>query len=191
MEDELQLLLAKLSDYEKELLRTYFLNQNVHSKVRSQFTKEEDAKLIQLVQKYTANNFNAIAKELPGRSVRQCRERWKHYLSPSVRNTPWTEDEDNLLRMKYYELGPKWVEISSYFQNRTDVNIKNRWIVLMRKDSKNILSVSHAKRSPPTVVGEIHHDIAFDSIDFTYDNSQMSFDSNFEPQQLSIEENFL
>ena len=92
MEDELQLLLAKLSDHEKELLRTYFLNQNVHSKVRSQFTKEEDAKLIQLVQKYTANNFNAIAKELPGRSVRQCRERWKHYLSPSVRNTPWTED---------------------------------------------------------------------------------------------------
>lgn len=142
MDFELKHALDKLTDREKELVKNYYLVQNVSNRVRSQFTKEEDKKLIDLVKKYTADNFSAIAKELPGRSVRQCRERWKHYLSPSVRNTPWTEEEDNLLRAKYCELGPKWVEISAFFHNRTDVNIKNRWIVLMRKDSKMIVSVA-------------------------------------------------
>jgi hypothetical protein len=67
-----------------------------------------------------------------GRSVRQCRERWKYFLEPSINRGDWTLDEDNLLLSKYDEIGPKWAQISAFFRSRTDIDLKNRFHRIQR-----------------------------------------------------------
>lgn len=82
------------------------------------------------------SDWNEIAKLVPERSARQCRERWIKYLSPMTRSDPFTQQEDELLRALHRQLGAKWVKISRHFPGRTDIQIKNRWLVLMRHDRK-------------------------------------------------------
>ena len=103
-------------------------NQKGEKKMqRKLFSIEEDAKLRFLVLQYGTSDFKKIASMMPGRSTRQVRERYKNYLSPEINNGPWSRDEDNLLRQKYNELGPKWSKIAEFFPSRSDINVKNRW----------------------------------------------------------------
>lgn len=111
------------------------LNPNKKTKLhpKSKFTPVEDQKLRELVAQFGDDNWDTISKMMVTRNQRQCRERWTNYLSPKVCNAPWTPEEDELLKKLHEEIGAKWVKISSYFSNRTDTNIKNRWMVLMRQ----------------------------------------------------------
>lgn len=38
-----------------------------------------------------------VAELLPGRLGKQCRERWFNHLDPSVKKTPWSPREDEIL----------------------------------------------------------------------------------------------
>jgi hypothetical protein len=100
---------------------------------KSKFTPEEDAQLTDLVKTYGDDDWVTIACLMPSRTPRQCRERWNHYLTPTISSTPFTREEDLLLLTKYRELGPKWKTIAASFQGRTDINIKNRWLLLSRR----------------------------------------------------------
>ena len=95
------------------------------SKQKNHFTVDEDIKLIELVKEFGVNSWEKIAEQMPGRNIRQVRERWQHYLSPTVNNGPWTKEEE-LLKQKYLILGPKWKEISEFFPGRTIISIRNR-----------------------------------------------------------------
>ncbi|OHT05614.1 hypothetical protein TRFO_26560 [Tritrichomonas foetus] len=99
-----------------------------HSKHK--FTPEEDERLTMIVTKCGESNWKRIAEQMGTRNCRQCRERWKNYLSPSVCKDPWTAQEDELLQEKYKEYGSQWSLIAKFFPSRTDVNLKNRWVVL-------------------------------------------------------------
>lgn len=103
---------------------------------RKKFSNEEDLLLLELVHKYGENNWRIIADEMPGRNVRQCHDRWVKYLSPDINTDSWSEEEDKLLKEKYNEHGSQWKLISSYFPNRTDISIRNRWQVQCRRNAK-------------------------------------------------------
>ncbi|OHS98498.1 hypothetical protein TRFO_35068 [Tritrichomonas foetus] len=100
---------------------------------RSQFTKEEDCELTQLVEQFGTNSWEMISSKMMNRTIRQCKERWQYYLSPDVSNEPWTEEEETLLIQKYKEMGPKWKQIAECFHNRTSTMIKNKWLCYRRK----------------------------------------------------------
>ena len=104
---------------------------------RVKFTSEEDQKLKELVARYGESNWNEVSAKLGTRTARQCRERFKNYLSPSIKNDPWTEEDDKLLKEKYKEYGPKWSLIASFFPSRSDVNIKNHWTRLNNKYNRD------------------------------------------------------
>ena len=110
---------------------------------RQMFTPEEDKQLIELVKEFGDRNWRMISKKMENRTTRQCRERYRNYLSPNLTNGPWTAEEDLLLEQKYVELGPKWAAIAQFFKNRSDVNIKNRWASnrhkAMRMTPKNLV----------------------------------------------------
>ncbi|OHS93191.1 hypothetical protein TRFO_12014 [Tritrichomonas foetus] len=108
-------------------------HSNEKKGIRHMFSKEEDEKLLELVQKYGENSWKKVSKEMPNRSTRQCHERYRYYLSPHITNGPWTTSEDKLLEEKYNEYGPKWAHIAAFFQSRSDVNVKNRWSAIQRK----------------------------------------------------------
>jgi hypothetical protein len=53
--------------------------------IKGPWTKEEDAKVVELVQKYGPKRWSLIAKHLRGRLGKQCRERWHNHLNPDIK----------------------------------------------------------------------------------------------------------
>jgi hypothetical protein len=92
------------------------------------FTETEDVKLRKLVAEWGTDDWALVARHMGGgRTTRQCRERWQNYLRPGIVNGPWTKEEEDLLVLKYSEIGPLWQTIQQFFPTRTDIDIKNRW----------------------------------------------------------------
>ena len=116
------------------------LDSSHKTKRRSPFSSKEDELLLELVHKYDIrdkNNWNTIASQMKGRNSRQCRERYRLFLSDDVkRKKKWTTEEDELLRSKYTTLGPKWKMMEKYFNGITYVSIKNRFKLLSRQKAK-------------------------------------------------------
>lgn len=104
--------------------------------IRSKFTADEDNILRMLVMKF-GEDWDEIAHHLPGRNRRQCRERYIFYLSPTINHDSWSDEEDQLILKLQAEWGSKWVKISKFFPARTEINVKNRWMVLNRRNKKN------------------------------------------------------
>ena len=96
-------------------------------RIRIPFTKEEDEKIKQLVQTYGCRQWCYISSFIPGRTPKQCRDRYSNYLVPGLMNGQWTPREDELLTKLYLNLGPKWSKIQKLFPGRSTNSIKNRW----------------------------------------------------------------
>lgn len=104
---------------------------------RRNFTREEDARLTYLVHIFGSKNWTLIAEMMPMRNARQCKDRFTNYLSPMINLKPWSPEEDSLLIQKVKECGPKWVQISRFFEGRSDNNLKNRWYTHLKTKCEN------------------------------------------------------
>lgn len=102
-------------------------------KDRKFFTSNEDELLKMIAWRYGAKNWILIASMIPGKTARQCRDRYMNYLAPGLCHSEWTKDEDDLLKKLYKEYGPKWSLISKQLPNRSPINVKNRWAHFLGK----------------------------------------------------------
>lgn len=115
------------------LLFFILMDENKCPRRRLKFSLEEDNKLRALVEQYGDRSWTQIASLMEGRSVRQCRERWKHYLSASISGkVPFSDEENRIIMEKYFELGPKWTKIAKYINGRTDIQVKERVLKNLR-----------------------------------------------------------
>ena len=133
-------------------------------KKRSAFTFQEDCILSHLVQLFGSQKWDLISSCMIDRTPRQCRERWKSYLTPGLSNGPWSEQEDNMLLELHERFGPKWVQISKYFNGRSDSNIKNRWYTHLAQSPKrpNIESIQPEQQSEEPVLSTEKSGFPFD-----------------------------
>lgn len=104
--------------------------------LRHKFSKQEDETLRRIVMQHGEGNWGTIAACMKNRTARQCRERYKNYLSPRIKNEPWTQEEEQLLERKFAELGPKWAKIALFFESRSDVNVKNHWAAMVNRQHR-------------------------------------------------------
>lgn len=116
---------------------------------RRQFTYDEDKTLKEGVSKYGENDWESIAALLPNRTARQCRDRWNKYLSPNIRDTIWTDEEDRLLLRMIDTIGTKWSKISACLPGRSDISIKNRFKQLRMKTVTQAPQFYHYQFPPP------------------------------------------
>jgi hypothetical protein len=85
-------------------------------------------------------NWVVVAKSMPGRGGKQCRERYTNKLAPDVKGGEWTEEEDALLFQKHRELGNKWAQIAVWVPGRSDNAVKNRFHSTVRRLQRDQLS---------------------------------------------------
>ena len=103
----------------------------IHRKTK--WSEEEDNMLIQSVKKNGMTNWTLVASEVPGRTGKQCRERWVNQLCPSVNKDNWTAQEDQILFKQHAVYGNVWSKICKHLPGRSANAVKNRWAWIMRR----------------------------------------------------------
>jgi hypothetical protein len=105
------------------------------------WTLEEDAKLTRAVTNTRKTkwgneyrtDFAAVVALVPGRTQRQCRDRWKDVLDSSTgrasgRKGKWTAVEDNKLKDAVETHGRKnWAAIAALIPGRVESQCRHRW----------------------------------------------------------------
>lgn len=100
---------------------------------KGRWNHEEDCELLKLVKQHTFRGVSAwrqIGECCSTRTRKQCKERWALHLDPTIKNTPWsTEEEQLLLQLEQGNCG-KWSAIARSIPGRTEHQVKNKWLAL-------------------------------------------------------------
>ena len=111
--------------------------------VKGHWTREEDQSLMDLINQMVSvmGNINQVdwtwvSQNVPGRSVKQCRERWHLNLDPSINRNPWSAEEDRLLLCLVEQFGSAWAKVSKAIDGRTENSVKTRHQSLLRQQAR-------------------------------------------------------
>jgi hypothetical protein len=99
---------------------------------KAKWTAREDNQLRAAVRIWGTDSWSRIATYIPGRTGKQCRERWLAQIAPAVSKEEWLPDEDEILLANQAMNGNKWTEIAAKLPGRSPLKVKNRWHWLRR-----------------------------------------------------------
>jgi hypothetical protein len=98
-----------------------------------------------LVEQLGTDSWSDISHRIPGRTPRQCRDRYSNYLLDSLCMNPWTPEEDAIICQQFREIGPHWVQIAVLLNGRSGNHVKNRWHKHLSKLDSSLLAYAVAQ----------------------------------------------
>jgi Myb-like DNA-binding domain len=114
--------------------KSLFKRERIPNRCKRMWTSEEDDLLRQIAGD-SPDNWNMIGVALPGRTGKQCRERWLNNLRPDIRKGGWSREEDDLIIREQAYRGNQWSAIARMLPGRSDNAVKNRYNATLRKYS--------------------------------------------------------
>eukprot|EP00891_Asterochloris_glomerata_P000394 jgi/Astpho2/394/gw1.00011.238.1_t len=114
------------------------------ARAKGQWSAQEDELLIKAhaaTPKGVRGFWTSLAKQVPGRTDVQCRERWCNVLDPDINQGPFTKQEDQevaSLVAQWVQDNPgkkkvHWGHIAKGMAGRTDSQVKRCWNRLERE----------------------------------------------------------
>ncbi|RLN32080.1 hypothetical protein BBJ28_00020212, partial [Nothophytophthora sp. Chile5] len=94
--------------------------------VKGHWSPHEDELLRRLVAA-DQKNWGDVAAKIPGRTSKQCRERWHNHLDPAIVRGAYSPEEDRLILEAQARLGNRWSVIAAMLPGRTEDAVKIRW----------------------------------------------------------------
>ncbi|KAJ0401357.1 hypothetical protein ATCC90586_000964 [Pythium insidiosum] len=104
--------------------------------VKGHWSYEEDSILERMVLQ-GCHSWSEVSANIPGRTAKQCRERWRNHLDPSINKAPFTPQEDMTIQQAYESLGNRWTQIAELLPGRTEDAVKVRWKALNPNQKTN------------------------------------------------------
>lgn len=127
---------------------------DLRKQVKGPWSREEDQLLLELVQESNQlgirSTWTKIAESMPWRTGKQCRDRWMTYLSPNIKKlkeSPWTEQEDNIILEGWRKWGGCWSKISRMLEGRPPPHVKNRFYGNLKHMTPDSFSTSPGHHS--------------------------------------------
>jgi hypothetical protein len=84
----------------------YNTNQKTNI-IYGNWTRSEDEMIIDYIANHGEHQWNILAEIIGNRTGKQCRERWKYHLDPSICKDQWKESEDQLIIKSMKKNGTK------------------------------------------------------------------------------------
>ncbi|OHT11224.1 Myb-like DNA-binding domain containing protein [Tritrichomonas foetus] len=99
------------------------------------WSDDEDNLLRQAVSQFKGREikWEVVARNVPRRNMKQCRERWEFHLNPNINKEPFTPSEDRHIITQQRKLGNRWTIIAEQLPGRTSSSVKNRWYTVLKK----------------------------------------------------------
>lgn len=80
------------------------------------------------------------------KNIRQCRDRYYHYLDPNIStDICWSQSEDECLLNLVEKVGKKWKIMEKMFPGRTEVSLRNRYNLLLRKFNREQKKINQSQ----------------------------------------------
>ena len=77
---------------------------------RHTWSEEENDLLKRVVQKYGTYDWTLVETEVPGRSAKQCHDRW-NIINPHIKKGKWSDEEDQIILKSFEILGKQWTKV--------------------------------------------------------------------------------
>lgn len=88
------------------------------------------------------DHWGKVSEKMPGRTAKQCRERWSNYLDPNLLKSPFSLAEDEKLLLLQRLNGNKWALISRELPGRTENSVKLRFNSLKKIYGESLATIN-------------------------------------------------
>ncbi|CAM9750963.1 unnamed protein product, partial [Pylaiella littoralis] len=105
--------------------------------VKGTWSADEDENLINVKEELPTSDWGKISARVPGRTDKQCRERYCNHLDPKIdENKPFTREEDEIILKTQADLGETWSKTALDLPGRNGNAVRRQWKALLKEKSR-------------------------------------------------------